>query len=56
MMAIVLLSANLQPQKMVVVLATRRFGNENGRLSVNVSPAGSTPSLGGVSQYNGVKD
>ena len=37
MIAIVLLSANLQPQKVVMVLATRRSGNENGRILLNAA-------------------
>lgn len=53
MIAIVLLNANLRPQKVIMVLATRRSGNDNGRQLVTSL---SIPSFGGVSQNNGVGD
>ena len=54
MMAIVLLSANLQPQKVAMVFAVRRSGNENGCLLLNAATVGWMLSSGGVSQYSGV--
>ena len=58
MRAMVLLRASLQPQKVVVMCAVRRSGNENGERLVRGEMLGVwwRPSFGGVSQWSGVGD